>query len=249
MRDKQYSVADTVSQLPLEALSRRKLPSTGADLVYNFDQHDSEHATEFFRPYSDYQLVNPDGASRDDLEFLEIPEDVLTDMFLSVTTNSGEFAYKGSPKVLKMYPGGFFRFQTYVFQDHLDAMGKDINQRYSGPTLIVDNVDNEIAIYIPPIVEVYSDGLVVIDGLHRSYIAHSQDEVLNIVVIESIVDPPAQIIGTVGDMTKKDVLKTYIPTGGVDSQDRPKFYDLNADLFRMFNYSGFGKFSKDTKRI
>ena len=240
------------NQLDVHDLSLRKLPSTVDDLIDNFGYTTS--VAEFLNPYLGYDIVNPDGIPAEDVQRMlngeaigqfeahEIPFYVLSEMFLSVTTNSGKPAYS-SIALEEIQPGDLTRLQTYVFQDKMDAMGKEINQRYSVPSIILDHRENQIAIYVPPIVEKHHSEYVLIDGTHRGYIAHQNGERILVVVAEPLVELPAKPIGTIGEMNSEtDVVPTYIPTGGFDSLDRPKFYNLRTELFRMYNLSGFGKF-------
>jgi len=234
---------------PVNELSSRKLPQTGLDLVHNFRNENMLDAAEFFKPYTSYQIVNPDGMNRDDLQKIIIPSKVLNSMFNSVVTNSGEYAYPGEAKLIEVEPSNIYRIQNFIFKEHLDGMGDDINERYEGPTLIVDPKDKEMAIYMPPIVERHNDKQVLIDGLHRFYKAYTQNKNIKVVEIKAIVELPADMVGLVKTLKETDVLDKYIRTGEYDDLGRPKYDNLKPEHFRMYNLSGFGKFDKTKPKI
>ena len=237
-----------VARVVAAELSERTLPNNLSELVQNYRISGRDLAADFFfgviEKFGDYQIVNPDGHLKD-IETMQIPENVLEDMFLAVRTKGGQQAYKSPIKLKEFEPAELYRLQTFVFRDKLDSMGRDVNKRYGSPAILLDHGSKEFAIYMPPIVEEHSGKKVLIDGMHRTFIAYENSEKILAVYIEKPLVPlPAEVIGTVEGISDNDILGYYVPTGSADHEGRPKFYGLNKGLFRMYNYCGFGKFDK-----
>ena len=107
--------------------------------------------------------------------------------------------------VFRRQPEGFDIGQTFINSKKLLALMQDLESRllggfYTGglskmPPTKIYGIDSEerkvIAFYIPPIAEVYNDGkngssVVLIDGIHRSYICKAAGTTVNAVHINYI---------------------------------------------------------------
>ena len=230
-------------------LSQRKLPETGEHLVSYFREHGSGKAADFFEDFRDYRVVSNGKISEMDAEEIPIADDVLNDIFRAVVTNDGYLAYT-SANLEEVNPDNLTRLQTFIFKQVLDDIEEHVHGRYSHPTVYFDTGEKKMSVYMPPVVEKHETNFVLIDGIHRCYVAKKKHENIPVVVCEihDGLGLPAIPLSELSHMrADKDILDEYIPTGEKDSSGRDKFFGLNPGEFRMYNYAGFGKFPRSAK--
>ncbi len=88
-----------------------------------------------------------------------------------------------------------------------------------------------MACYIPPIVEKHGSDLVIMDGIHRNYIAHQAGNTVNAIVISDVKIPfPCKIHDW------KDA--KVIPLAEKPSKLEERYFGLNSKLFRNLKYFG-----------
>ena len=135
-----------------------------------------------------------------------------------------KFAYRENyQKLLEEVPGIFNRFlvNTGGLGDlgAFFVFGMDQNNSYS------------LACYIPPIIEKHGSDLVVMDGIHRNYIAKQTGIALNAIILENVSLPfPC----SAKEWSELQVIS--LTTKPKDINDR--YFDLQKGLFRDLKYLG-----------
>ncbi len=125
-------------------------------------------------------------------------KETLDRLLKSIPLVNGEYPYKDSViKVGRINPSLVYIGQTFVQKNKLEAiitLGNDFtNLMYSGlsklnPLIIYDKKGEFASFYIPPIIEVNSK-YVLLDGIHRSFIAKSIDATINAIIIDNVSSP------------------------------------------------------------
>lgn len=228
-------------------ISERKLPENGTHLAQYHREMGSEAAANFFEEFKDYQLVGNGRVKQSEAREIPIGGDLLNDIFKSIETKDGTRAYK-SVGMKTVDPCEITRLQTFVFKDVLKNIENNVYGKYSLPAVYVDDKKRIMTIYMPPITETHGSRNVLIDGIHRCYNAMDMGEEITILVCEPMngLRLPANMHGRMKHMQRDlDVLDKYIPTGGRDTLDRPKFSGLCPDQFRMYSKAGFGASGAD----
>ena len=135
-----------------------------------------------------------------------------------------KFAYRENyQKLLEEVPGIFNRVlvNTGGLGDlgAFFVFGMDQNNSYS------------LACYIPPIIEKHGSDLVVMDGIHRNYIAKQTGIALNAIILENVSLPfPC----SAKEWSELQVIS--LTTKPKDINDR--YFDLQKGLFRDLKYLG-----------
>lgn len=88
-----------------------------------------------------------------------------------------------------------------------------------------------MACYLPPIVEKQTSDMVIMDGIHRNYIAKQAGLAVNAILVESI------------DLPFPCGIRDWSAISVIPLQDKPKelkdrYFDLNKELFRDLKYLG-----------
>ena len=228
-------------------ISERKLPENGAHLAKYHRERGSDAAAAFFEEFKDYQLVDNGKVKQSESREIPLGTDVLNDIFKSIETKNGTRAYK-SVSMKTVDPCEITRLQTFVFKDVLKNIEENVHGKYSLPALYVDEKKQIMTIYMPPITEAHGSRDVLIDGMHRCYHSMDKGEEITILVCETMngLRLPANMRGRMKNMQGDlDVLDKYIPTGGRDTLERPKFSGLIPEQFRMYSKAGFGTSGAD----
>ncbi len=228
-----------------DELFRRKIPENPEELVSNLLHFGAYRAAEWFKKmaeaYSLQRLIYPHQIRNPQNE-LQIPEGVVVDMFRAVPLKNGEQLYKGKEvKITEINVHELYTLQKLVFGARVNYFKKILDRLPERPTLLIQ--ESNAAIYMPPVIEVYEDGKpVIIDGVHRSYakgIINGSFAVVAVAVIPYSY-LPARLQGK--------LLEIPLHKGWTVQSTSAKFDDLNKDLFRMYNYLGFGKGGKKNGR-
>ena len=88
-----------------------------------------------------------------------------------------------------------------------------------------------MACYIPPIVEKHGSDFVIMDGIHRNFIARQAGTTVNSIVVSNVRIPfPCKIHGW------EDA--KVIPLAEKPPKLEERYFDLNSELFRNLKYLG-----------
>lgn len=88
-----------------------------------------------------------------------------------------------------------------------------------------------IACYIPPIIELCGNDLVIMDGIHRNYISKQMGTAMNAILVFE-TDAPFPCSARPWEETRVIALKDKPP------ELENRYFDLNAELFRDLKYLG-----------
>lgn len=134
------------------------------------------------------------------------------------------FVYRETyQKILEDIPGIFHRF--LVTNGGLGDLG---------PYFVFGFDENNsycLACYIPPIIEKHGSDLIIMDGIHRNFIAKQAGMALNAILVEGVKMPfPCSV--------KDWEMISVIPVLEKPKDINERYFDLNKDLFRDLKYLG-----------
>lgn len=225
-------------------ISQRKLPETGDCLVRYFEEHGAPLAAGTFRDFSEYSLVSNGELDIRSAREIWLDNDILSDMFRSVRTYDGKEVYTGA-RLEKADPGELVRVQNFVFMDVLKEIREKVHNKYRFPILYYDEAKKAMTIYMPPVVEIHGGEKVLIDGIHRSVASMENGKELYVIIADTVDGAvlPASPLSKIKEIPTDFWLEEYMPTGR-KFRGIPKYENLDPNLFRMYNYAGFGKFHR-----
>lgn len=181
------------------------------------------------------------------LALMPIPDSLLRQILSQVKTSDSELCYLNSllqgaqldPQLLKIGQRFVYRDKyqaiieniSSIFGDYQIAITKGINNL--GAYFIMGGTCNHkigLAVYLPIIVEKHQNNLVVLDGIHRAYLAHQIGSTIRAIVIDRASPMPFEI---------KDWNEIQV----IALKDRPdqttdRYFGLQQKNFRNLKYLG-----------
>ena len=135
-----------------------------------------------------------------------------------------KFVYRENyQKLLEEVPDVFKRFM--VTAGGLGDLGAYFTFGFNGDDCY------SMACYLPPLVEKQGSDLVIMDGIHRNYIAKQSGLAINVILVEDVALPfPCEI-------------RCWSDVRVIPLAEKPKllcerYFDLNKNLFRDLKYLG-----------
>lgn len=176
-----------------------------------------------------------------------IDREMLLHLLRRVKTLDGRLPFtKASMRSISVDPRQLKIGQRYVYRDnyqkilergadafgelisHNDGLGNAAAYFVFGP-----NGDDSysMACYIPPIAERHGENLVIMDGIHRNYVAKQANAHLNAVILENVELPFPCSAHEWGEIS-------VIPLADKPKELSERYFDLQKGLFRDLKYLG-----------
>ena len=175
-----------------------------------------------------------------------VSKDLLGCVISKMTTLSGELVFPNSSvQLCKIDPSHLMVGQRFVYRENYQNLLEEL-PHLLGDFLISTGINDigayfifgldkdgleSMACYLPPLVENQTGGLVVMDGIHRSYITKQLGATMNAILITDVAIPfPC------GTHPWSDVRVVSLEDKPQDIYER--YFDLNKSLFRDLKYLG-----------
>ncbi|MBI5732747.1 hypothetical protein HY967_02180 [Candidatus Jorgensenbacteria bacterium] len=164
-----------------------------------------------------------------------------------ITTLDGQHPFtKAKFQMVKVDPRHLKIGQRFVYRENYQALLEMVPNVFHeflvtngglsdlGAYFVFGRDENDIyslATYLPPLIELHGSNLVIMDGIHRNYIAKQMGTTLNAILLTEIDIP--------FPCGPRDWSEIEI----ISLEDKPKdinnrYFDLNKDLFRDLKYLG-----------
>lgn len=181
------------------------------------------------------------------LSLIPISQEMLLNLIWRIKTLDGGKPFLAPKiKMIKMDPRHLKIGQKFVYRENYQKILEevpDIFNRFliSGGGLsdlgayfifgLDENNSYSLACYAPPIVEQHEFNLVIMDGIHRNYIAKQAGLTLNVILIENV------------DLPFPCAIKDWSEIKIISLSDKPKnikerYFELQQGLFRDLKYLG-----------
>lgn len=179
---------------------------------------------------------------------IPISAEMLNYILRSIRTMSGHKAFpRGHVHMLNLDPRQLRVGQKFVYRETYQKIMEDVPNIFKA--FLVSNGDglgnlgpyfafgttaqNEYAMacYIPPVVEKHGLDMVIMDGIHRNFIARQAGTTINAIVIDKV-----QMPFPCGFREWSDI--KVIPASEKPAELNKRYFDLNAELFRDLKYLG-----------
>lgn len=221
--------------IPIDDYLSRFRFTTHEDVIYNIPN------------FANITEVVPLRAMERVLALMPIPDSLLRQIISQVRTPDNELCYEKSTlqgaqldsQLLKIGQRFVYRdkYQAIIenisgiFGDYQIALAKGINNL--GAYFIMGGTCNRkigLAVYLPIIVEKHQNSLVVLDGIHRAYLAHQIGSTIRAIVVDNASVPPFEM---------KDWNKIKV----ISLADRPgqiadRYFGLQENNFRNLKHLG-----------
>ena len=183
------------------------------------------------------------------ISITQLTKNLLFEILSQIKTLDGQRPFKNASfKVIHVDPKDLKVGQKYVYTENWTELIRDFSEIFcvdyvfgSGLTSLgaymaygtVSENENDcaIAFYIPPIVEQHSNGLVIMDGMHRNWIIKQVGVTISVIKVENISVPFPCSCQAWREV--KDISLTQKPK---DINER--YFDLRQNLFRDLKYLG-----------
>ncbi|MBI5152923.1 MAG: hypothetical protein HZA36_00455 [Parcubacteria group bacterium] len=170
----------------------------------------------------------------------------LLHMLHLVKTKDGQDPFKNAAiRLIKLDPHITRVGQRFIYRDKYVAFMENVPGIFSnflipcglgdlGAYMIFGLDKNDtpsLALYVPPLVERHGSHYVLMDGIHRNYIARQQGSTPNVIVIYD-VSVPFPCEAKIWKATQ------VIPLADRHVEVKDRFFDLNDQLMRDLKYLG-----------
>jgi len=173
-------------------------------------------------------------------------EKIRSDDYLRWSLNKKDKPFKTSKiDLIKIYPSQLKIGQKFVYRENYQKLLEEMPKIFDeflvcsgicdlGAFMIFGldaNKNNCLAYYLPPIIEKHEKELIIMDGIHRSFINKQMGHTLNAILINNVNVPfPCSF-------RSWDEIQ-IIPLKNKPEDIQKRYFDLNSDLFRDLKYLG-----------
>lgn len=176
-----------------------------------------------------------------------MPTDLLLYLIRKIRTVSGELPFPSATiRMTKIDPRILKIGQRFVYREIYQSLLEDVPDLFHrflvsagglgdlGAYIVFGRDARNIyslAFYIPPLIEVFGSSLIIMDGIHRNYIAKQSGATLNAILIENIEVPfPC----SPRDWSEIQVISMKHKPKDIEK----RFFELKKRLFRDLKYLG-----------
>lgn len=180
---------------------------------------------------------------------IAINKDLLGKLLRSIPTLNGLYPYKESSFEISCLDSRQLKIgQKFVYRENYQKMLEELTELFQekfgiacgvnymgGYSYMVFGLDSKdryaMSFYLPPIVERRGKDLIIMDGIHRNYLAKQFGVAVNAIVIDGVSAPfPCG-------------LRSWSEGRVISLKDKPadiheRYFDLNKNLFRDLKYLG-----------
>lgn len=178
---------------------------------------------------------------------IPIDRNLLLHLLRQINTLDGRPVFsKASLSLVKIDPRQLKIGQKYVYRENYQRLMEDASDIFHtfaasagglcdmGAYFVFGrngNDDYAMACYLPPIVETHGRDLVIMDGIHRNYIAKQTGAAFTVILVEP------------SDLPFPCSVRNWDEISVISLADKPKdlgdrYFDLQKDLFRDLKYLG-----------